>query len=407
MLSLPETFEKYKEEIYLVLFRIINGTTGSLPNPCYNPPISSLFKTLVKTSLWGDILSKGDFDFEKYISTNVIKKTKPYLLFKDETIWFLLLTTLYFTLKKKQDNIDRDISFLSGFMIMMKYYTSLSNKHMSKFCDKTKAILALDTLSDKALFSSKNVQVSQKAKSILNGYSLNAKIKNDIKNFPVTLGMVYIFNLVQENYFQKITDLEDINKISDLITIIRSRVSQSFKAYAQHYYDLVNVKISADSENETLVNNAINQVINSNSQRMTYIPDDHFRIIMQLTSVPVDGLKLMYDALYKTPDNQSLVSNIVNIFLHDDRYQMLIKSESLMEWLSIVKGVVSIRTKYDIRGMLLQVIQSSEPILKAYEEKSDSFKHKMIQAMGMVIGLSIYDTLKSYNISRVMHNMII
>ena len=223
MLTLENTFEKYRDDIYLSLYKILNSTTGSLLNPCYNPPVSSMITANIKSSLWKEITSNNDFDFSEYISNNIFKKTPPYLLFRDETVWFLLLVALHFYLKKKQDNIDKDLSFLAGYLILMKYYTSLSNKHMSKFCDKTKAIMALETLSDKSLFSAKNERVIQNAKSVLNMYSLNSKIKNDIKVSPIALGIVHLLNVVQENYFSKIKNLNDPKDISKLIQNVEFR----------------------------------------------------------------------------------------------------------------------------------------------------------------------------------------
>lgn len=406
-MTLTETFEKYRDDIYLILYKIVGNATGSLSNPCYNPPIASMLKASVKTSLWTEILANGDFDFNKYISTTVYKTIQPYLLLRDEMVWFLLLTSIHFHSKKKQDNIDRDIHFLSAYVLMLKYYTSLSNKHMSKFCDKTKAIMALETLSDKSLFSTKNEKVMREAKSTLNMYTINEKVKNSIRMSSIALGIVHLVNTIQETYYNRIDDVQDTKNMSKLIIVFRSRISQSFKAFAQHYYELAKTRIETDADSDTTITNVINQVMNSNAQRMTHIPENHYKIIMQVTSIPINVLTQMYDVLFRDFDNQQVVGNVVNIFLHEDRYDLLIKSESVFEWVSIIRGVIAIRSKYEIRSMLMQVLQTSDELMAIYNEKSDSFKHKMIQAIGMVIGISIYDTIKSYNVARINHLTIV
>lgn len=396
-MNLADIFEEYKDSIYISLFKILNLSSSSLLDPCYNPPIASLFKTNIETSLFREITSKNGFDVNKYIKDNYIQKVQPFKLFRDPVVWFLLLTSIHFTSKKKKDNLDLDISFMSGFLLLMKYYTSLSVKHMSKFCDKAKAIMAIETLSVKSLFSGKNKRVIQIASAYINAYNLNAKIKNAIKNSNIALGMAYLYSRVIENYYKYVT-LEKPKEIGKLIIILRSRLSQSFKAYARHYYDLMQAKTEIKDDMDTIEHN-INQVVNSNAQRLVFIPDNHYDLVLKMSEVSIDTLKKMYEVTYRNTDNYDTVSNIINVMFMDGRFKYLQQSETPFEWLNIIKSLVSIRTKYEIRSWLIQIILSDEELKNIYESKSDSFKHKMIQGLGGVIALSIYDSIRVRGLS--------
>lgn len=402
-MTLEDIFEQYKDEIYLSLFKILNYSSASLLDPCYNPPISSMFKREFNTSLYKTI-SKTGFNIEKYIEDNYIRKVQSFKLFKDKTVWFLLLASIYFNGKKKKDNIDNEIIFLSTFNLLLKYYTSLSVKHMSKFCDKTKAILALNTLSEKSLFSAKNKTVIQLASATVNRYSLNTKIKHSIKNSNIALGIVYILDAVMNKYYPKVKNIKDISK---LIIIFRHRLSQSFKAYARHYYDLMNAKIE-DKQDMGLIENSIHQVVNSNAQRLVYISDNHYYMVSKMTEIPISVLKKMYEVTYRSSELYDTVSNIINILFHDDRFSYLQNTNTVYEWLVMVRSVVSLRSRYDIRSMLMQIIEYDEELKGIYQEGSDSYKHKMIQALGGVIALSIYDSIRVRGLSHFAnYNMIV
>ena len=403
---MEEIFEKHRDSIYLNLFKVLNLTTASLLDPCYNPPIASLLKKNFQLGLFHDILSSDSFNFSKYIKDKIYKKIATYRLYRDEMVWFLILTSLYFNNKKKQDALDSDIVFLSSFILLLKYYTSLSNKHMTKFCDKTKSILALETLSDKSLFSTKNKQVQMRAKSILNQISLSSKLKKNITNSPIALGIVHILDVVINKYYSKIK-LNDYKTIAKLIIIYRHRISQSFKAYARHYYELIGMRNEIYEDENVSILNAVNVVVNKNTQKMVYIPDTQYKLLMQTTSVSVDILKDIYKILYGNSDHNQSLNKMITIMLSDGRYEKLIESSSVFEWMTIIRGVIAIRSKYDIRKMLLSIVESDEKLSKIYESKSDSYKHKILQAVGGVIGISIYSTIKSYNIKSISLGMII
>ncbi len=397
-MKLEDILEKYKDSIYINLFKILNLSSSSLLDPCYNPPIASLFKANIDTYLFRDILANDDFDMVKYIRVNYIQKVQPYKLLQDHVVWFLLLTSIYFTNKKKKDNIDNDISFMSGFLLLLKYYTSLSVKHMSKFCDKAKAILAIETLSEKSLFSGKNQKVIQLAYAFINVYSLNSKIKNSIKNSNIALGMAYLFNRVLTLYFSKLS-FDKPKIIAKVIIILRSRLSQSFKAYARHYYDLMRSKTDNKSEDMDTIEHNINQVVNSNAQRLVFISDNHFDLVTKMTEVPIEVLKRMYESIYRNNENYDTISNIISVMFADGRFAYLQNTETTYEWLNMIRTLISVRTKYNIRSWIIQIIMSDEELKNIYESKSDSFKHKMIQGMGGVIALSIYDSIRLRGLS--------
>jgi len=403
---MEEIFEKHRDSIYLNLFKVLNLTTASLLDPCYNPPVASLLKKNFQLGLFRDILSSDNFNFSKYIKDKIYKQIATYRLYRDEMVWFLILTSLYFNNKKKQDSLDADIVFLSSFILLLKYYTSLSNKHMTKFCDKTKSILALETLSDKSLFSTKNKQVQMRAKSILNQISLSSKLKKNIANSPIALGMIHILDVVINKYYSKIK-LNDYKTIAKLIIIYRHRMSQSFKAYARHYYELIGMRNEIYEDENVSILNAVNMVVNKNTQKMVYIPDTQYKLLMQTTSVSVDILKDIYKTLYDNADHNQSLNKMITIMLSDGRYEKLIESSSAFEWMTIIRGVIAIRSKYDIRKMLLSIVESDEKLSKIYESKSDSYKHKILQAVGGVIGISIYSTIKSYNIKSISLGMIV
>jgi len=277
---------------------------------------------------------------------------------------------------------------------------------MTKFCDKTKSILALETLSDKSLFSTKNKQVQMRAKSILNQISLSSKLKKNITNSPIALGIVHILDVVINKYYSKIK-LNDYKTIAKLIIIYRHRISQSFKAYARHYYELIGMRNEIYEDENVSILNAVNVVVNKNTQKMVYIPDTQYKLLMQTTSVSVDILKDIYKILYGNSDHNQSLNKMITIMLSDGRYEKLIESSSVFEWMTIIRGVIAIRSKYDIRKMLLSIVESDEKLSKIYESKSDSYKHKILQAVGGVIGISIYSTIKSYNIKSISLGMII
>ena len=399
-MQLTETLEKYKNDIYIELFSILGMTSGSLLDPCYNPPVSSLIKKKIKNKLWNEISASGDFDFKKYISNRVYKETSPYKLLRDDTVWFLILTSIYFKNKKNKDNIDKELTFLSTYILLLKYYTSLSNKHMKKFCDRTKAILALETLSEKSLFSAKNKRVIQNAKSVLNSYTLNSKIKTSIMSSNIGLGLVHISNTVSEKYYNGLKN-EDFKKISKLIIIYRSRVSQSFKAYAQHYYDLSSANLNIDSTEQTNISNVIQNILNSNYQGAVYIPENQYKLVMQITSVKITLLEKMYKSMFSNSELFNLIGNMINLLLSEGRYEKLLNLDSVYEWIVIVRGVVATRTKHAIRSMLMQVMQSDSDLMKVYNEKSDSYKHKLLQALGSVLGLAIYNIVKTRSLNQI------
>jgi hypothetical protein len=390
MIKIEEVFEKFKDEIYIELFTVLNNVSSGLTNPCYNPPVSSNLNKALKTSLWSDFKKDLNFDFEKFVKDVIYKKTKSYKLYRDELVWFLLLLSLHFSNKKSKDRTDYEISFISTYLLLLKYYTSLSIRYMSKFCDKTKAILSLETLSEKALFSSKNKEVTQVSSSVLQSLTLNSKIKYNISNSNIAKGLVYILDTVIKKYYQRIK-FNDYNKVSNLITFYRTRVNQSFKAYAKHYYEQVHVKV--ENEDMSHIENAIHQIMSANSRSMVYISDRYYKSASRITDVSVEILKDMYHVVYQI-SNYDLTYNIVNIYLSQDRYKLLHDIDTLYEWLMVIRELVAKRTKFDLRNMLLQLITTNEKLNQVYESKSDSYKHKMIQGMGSVIALSIYASIR-------------
>jgi hypothetical protein len=402
MKKLEDVFEYNKDRIYLDLFTILNNVTSGLINPCYNPPVSTNLNKVLKTSLWDDIKKENSFDFEKFLKDVVYKKTKNYKLYRDDMVWFLLFLSLHFSNKKSKDKIDNEIAFMSGCVLLLKYYTSLSIRYMSKFCDKTKAILSLETLSEKALFSSKNKDVMQLSSSILQSLTLNSKIKYNISNSNIARGLVYIFETVTKKYYSKVK-LTDYAKISKLITFYRTRVNQSFKAYAKHYYEQIHVK--TDTKDMTYIENMIYQIMSSNSRSMVYISDNYYKILSRLSDVSVDVLKTMYKVAFKT-ENYEITSNIVNIYLSEDRYKHLYDLDTLTEWLIIIRELVAKRLKFELRNMLFQILRSDDTLREFYDSKSDSYKHKMIQGLGGIIGLSIYASVRVRGINSVAFKII-
>ena len=198
-LNITGIFDKYQDTIYLGLFKILNSCTGSLNNPCYNPPVSAYVKKTFEP-LFKEISKDDNFDVVKEIKNRYINKVYNARLLGDNSIWFLTLISVYFYGKSKQDTLSKDIMFASAYLIYLKYYTSLSNKHMPKVCNKDKAELALSLLSEKSLFSSKNTKVLQHSKTIVNEYSLNGRIKNGIVSSSIALGLIYLFDVIIKLY---------------------------------------------------------------------------------------------------------------------------------------------------------------------------------------------------------------
>lgn len=399
-LSIEATLDKYQDDIYIILYKILNLCTGSLNNPCYNPPVSANLKSEVM-GLWKKISSEGGFDFEKGIKENYIKKTIGSRLLSDVMSWFLTLTSIHFYMKSNPDGMIKDLVFLPSYLLYLKYYTALSNKHMPRFCDKDKANLALSLLSDKSLFSSKNIKVLQYAKTIINEYGLNSRIKNGIQTSNIAMGIVYLYDKIKDVYYIKVKKLNDVKSISKVIMASRDRLSQSFKAYAEQYYKVINTNIQTDFESDSDIINSVNRVMSSSSQGMVYIPDTHYKTVMKMTQVPVKYLTTMFDTAFKNLDNSDKITpEIINIILREKKKEFETIND-INEWLIEVSRVIAIRSKYDIRDMIISLIRSNEELLNIFDNKSISFKHKFIQAMGLVIGLAVFDTLKQYMLGHI------
>lgn len=394
-LPLNTTLEKYQDTIYLGLFKVLNSCTGSLNNPCYNPPVSTYLKRTFET-IWKDIANENGFDFSKDIKTKYINRSLDARLLNDNIVWFLILCSIYFNSKPTKDNMSKDIVFASSYLIYLKYYTSLSNKHFPKACDKTKAELALSMLSDKSLFSSRNVRVLQHSKTIINEYGLNSRIKNGIKSSTIALGMVYLFDVIKDTYYNRVKSLDDVKNMAKVIMAMRDRLSQSFKAYANQYYKIVENNITSDVEEESAILNDVNRIMSLSSQSMLYIPEDHFKIVSRLTEVPTQYVITMFDSAFKDINNtKSITPDIINIILTEKK-SILDNENDINNWLKEVSNVIAIRHRYNIRDLILNIIRSNDEINNVFESKSLSFKHKMIQAQGLVIGLAIFDALKQY-----------
>lgn len=389
-MKLNDVLDKYKDEIYVFLFKIAKLTVGSLRKPCYNPPVSKLLNENIKKILWAEMKAKGEFDFSDFIKNTIYKNTHDYKLLRDESVWFLILLSLYFNNKKKSDELDTEISFLSTFILLLKYYTSLSIKHMSKFCDETKAIMALDKLSIKSLFSSKNQIAIRSAKTYLQSLKLNSKIINDISNSNFGLGMTYLSKTIVEKYYHRV-DIKDYKLISKLIIIFRTRISQSFKAYAEQYYNMIDMKISDEDKSN---NDIIQDIINQNTRRMVEISDTNFSLVSKMTDTPKSLVKDMYKLLFFDNPDYDLLNNSLNIILNSKSISLLNNKVTPFEWLQHVKTIISVRTQHSLRSMLIQFIESKESLRIIFTEKSTSFKHKMIQSLGLVIGLSVISTTR-------------
>lgn len=394
MLSITETFEKYSNDIYIGLYKILNSSTGSLHNPCYNPPISKMIKEYFANGLWNRIASEGGYDFNKGIDNDYIKKMPSHLLLKDKTVWFLLLASLHYYNKRKNDTASRDLMFLSGYIIFLKYYTSLSNKHMPQYCDKEKAMLALSTLSEKSLFSSKNTTVISHAKTVMNEYGLNAKIKSGLTASNISLGMIYLFDRIKDVYYNDIQSLNDVKNIGALIITMRDRLSQSFKAYARQYYKIINTVVSNDNENEVAIANDVQKAVDTASSGMIYVPDEHYFKIHKLCELPVETLKKIFTIVFNK-DNHDITFNCLNIILTEKKNEFY-SINNVTEWLLEVRKVIAIRSRYDFRSKIVDLINSEENIKALYDKSSVGYKHKIIQGVGLLLGIALFDTLKQY-----------
>lgn len=394
-MNIGDTFDKFEDNIYIGLFKVLNSCVGSLNNPCYNPPVSANLKSTFMP-IWKEITINNGYDFEKGIKDDYIKKSMDARLLNDNIVWFLILSSMHYMNKMKTDNVSKDLVFLSSYLLYLKYYTSLSNKHMPKVCDKDKAELALSLLSEKSLFSSKNVKVLQHAKTVVNEYGLNGRIKNGIQSSTIALGMVYLYDRIKDVYYGNIKNINDVKNMSKLIMTIRDRLSQSFKAYANQYYKIVNTTIQSDFEKDANIMNDVNKIMNMSSQSMIYIPENHYNLVFKMTEVPVKYLQPMFDTAFKNIDNADHVTpEIINIILREKKIE-LDNNNDINEWLNNVSNVIAIRSKYNIRDLIMEIIRSNDELNNIFNSKSLSFKHKMIQSQGLVIGLAIFDSLKQY-----------
>lgn len=394
-LSLSETLNKYADEIYMGLYKVLNSSAGSLHNPCFNPPVSKMIREYFAEGLWKTIAKDGGYDFDIGLDKEYISKVSGGgLLLQDKTVWFLILCSVYFYSRQNEDSMLRDLMFLSGYSLYLKYYTSLSNKHMPKYCDKDKAMVALASLSDKSLFSTKNVKVLSRGKTVINEYGLNARIKAGLSASTITMGMAYLYDMIKDVYYPRVKSLSDVKNIAALILAIRDRLSQSFKAYARQYYKVINTGVT--EENETDVNNynEVDKTLNMASQGMVYIPDAHYTIVHRMADIPVDFIKKLFPVIFSKENNDNTF-DCLNIIMRE-KHDFFNNTNDISQWLMEVRKVIAIRNRYDFRMRLVDILSSNSEIKEAYDIASVGYKHKMIQATGLLMGVALFDALKQY-----------
>jgi hypothetical protein len=395
-LSVQETLNKYADDIYIGLYKVLNSSAGSLHNQCFNPPVSKMIKEyFADNGLWKRMADEGAYDFASGIEKDYIQKIPgDRRLLQDSTVWFLALCSLYYFSRRKEDSMMSDLMFLSGYSLYLKYYTSLSNKHMPKYCDKDKAMIALASLSDKSLFSSKNNAVLTRGKTVLNEYGLNARIKAGLSASTITLGMAYLYDAIKDVYYPQVKNLSDYRSIGRIIIAIRDRLSQSFKAYARQYYKVINAGVTEEDESEVTNYNEVDKALNMASQGMAYIPDKHYDIVHRMADVPVEFLKKLFPVIFSkaNSDNTFDCLNIIMREKHDE----FNNTNDLSQWLLEVRKVIAIRSRYDFRMRLVDILNSDPEIKGIYDAASVGYKHKMIQAVGLMMGTTLFDTLKQY-----------
>jgi len=341
---------------------------------------------------------------------NMIKKEFPnWKLLKDELVWILFIIYFY-SIKFKKNNIMKQLSALTIFLLSLKYYSSLTRIHLN-FCNKTVADYVFYMLKDTAVFSPKNKMIKEFVyKHLKNELYYNINLINQIIYNPITTGLFYISIKVHERYniqLSKINNI-DINSNKVLITKfiyeLRHRISQSYKQYIDKYYKYKDINIGEKESNSSIkskndiinIENIIQKALN-NSTRYYVLTNQRILKIRSLTGINTNIIKSLFNTFVKEPDTHELYKRIIEILLlaSDEAYEILYltKNDKESKWIKYISKQIAIRKKHELRKLVIQGILTDIDLGKYYNKISIQMKRKLIVAVILIIGLTIFDSL--------------
>jgi len=204
-IKIPKSSKKDINKLVKYVTKLVGNELGNISKACYMTKF---------IHYWRDILYLTGFKqddinaFTKsYPKTSAFTKSQ---IFRDKYNQLILMCIIHFLNTKQYNNAK-----LFYYLLAIKNYSNLVHKHFSKFCSPELWRIAIDRVSNKHLFKVHNGIGN--AILYLVGAEFDKKRKQFKKGVPDDDQPMYLFNLVM---------------------IMRHRISQSFKAFAQIYYKL-------------------------------------------------------------------------------------------------------------------------------------------------------------------------
>ena len=227
-------------QINNLLVKINGYELSKLHTPCYQP-------TMIKYSadirnLTGIQQKDLDIFFNSIVTPEYANVFK---ILKNDITSILLISIIYYS-RQKQHHLAESFYIL----LAIRFYTNSFSKHWSKYCKEDVWNLALTNLSQKHLF----------------------KLKNGLSNSILYLSSIEYANNKAKFMSDSLTGTDVIK----FIYMLRHRISQSVRSFANRYYDIENSGQNASQNTTETENINVNLISNSISEKMcTYAQIDN------------------------------------------------------------------------------------------------------------------------------------
>lgn len=388
-----EIIEKERDELFIILHKILILSSSNMGNFCFPPALSSYIKAHIENGFFKQIKIKYNFNLEKFLE-DITKKHTINRLYRDKITWFLLLSAAYFNNKDRKEYLDNEIVFFLLFILIFKYYVALNYKYLPKTCNSDRVDLALHKVSKTCLFSPDNETVKREANEYINIVN-DLQLKTQFRKSDITLGLIYIIKKVKEKYLDVLKDITDTSKYLNIILALRMRLVQSFKNLVRKYYEITLKEQESTEEKGYQV--AVENIMNQNAQGYVYISDEYLKKISKETQIGLKQIRYLYRTAFQKAENFYNTRELIVIYLKDNRFEYLKNAKNIEDWIEVIKGLINTQ-EYNVRKVLLQILMTDQTIRNFFENKVESLKYKYIRALALVVAVVVFITFRGTKI---------